>query len=155
MNITIRSIDESDFEQLLKLIQEFSIFEQLPDKMTNSLEKMKEEKDFFQGFVAETTDQKIIGYASYFFCYYTWIGKSLYLDDLYIQPEYRGKGIGTDLIRQIIGKAKETGCHKVRWQVSKWNRPAIDFYRKIGAEINDVEQNCDLVLQSKIETSTG
>ncbi|MDR1257946.1 MAG: GNAT family N-acetyltransferase [Tannerellaceae bacterium] len=144
MNITIRNIKESDFEQLLNLFQEFALFEQLPGKMINSLEKMKEEKAFFHGFVAETTGDKIIGYASYFFCYYTWVGKALYLDDLYIRPGYRGKGVGTDLIRRVIEKAKDTGCHKVRWQVSKWNTPAIDFYKKIGAEINDIDQNCDL-----------
>jgi len=143
----IRDANELDYEQLLHLFQEFSVFEQLPDKMTNSSEKMKEEKDFFHCFVAETADQKIIGYVSYFFCYYTWIGKSLYLDDLYIQSEYRGKRIGTELIHKVIEKAKESGCHKVCWQVSKWNKPAIDFYQKIGAEINDVEQNCDLILE--------
>ena len=142
----IRDINESDYEQLLHLFREFSVFEQLPDKMINSLEKMKEEKDFFHCFVAETADQKIIGYASYFFCYYTWIGKSLYLDDLYVRAEYRGKGIGTKLICKVIEKAKESRCHKVRWQVSKWNKSAIDFYKKIGAEINDVDQNCDLIL---------
>jgi GNAT superfamily N-acetyltransferase len=146
MNIIIRNINESDFEQLLGLFQEFAVFERLPDKMTNSVEKMKEEKDFFHGFVAETADRKIIGYASYFFCYYTWTGKSLYLDDLYIQPGYRGRGIGSDLIHKVIDEAKANGCHKIRWQVSKWNRPAIDFYRKIGAEINDVEENCDLIV---------
>ncbi|MDR1096661.1 MAG: GNAT family N-acetyltransferase [Tannerella sp.] len=146
MNITVRNVRESDFEQLLQLFREFSVFEQLPDKMTNSVEKMKDEKTFFHCFVAETAGGKIVGYASWFFCYYTWTGKSLYLDDLYIQPEYRSRGIGTDLIRRVIEKAKENGCRKVRWQVSKWNRPAIDFYRKIGAEINDVEQNCDLTV---------
>jgi ribosomal protein S18 acetylase RimI-like enzyme len=145
-NITIRSIRESDFERLLDLFQEFSVFERLPDKMINSLEKMNAEKEFIHGFVAEIAGQKIVGYASYFFCYYTWVGKSLYLDDLYVQPEHRGKGIGTDLIRMVIETAKDTGCHKVRWQVSKWNKPAIDFYKKIGSEISDVENNCDLIL---------
>jgi ribosomal protein S18 acetylase RimI-like enzyme len=146
MNITIRRIGEPDFEQLLGLFREFATFELLPDRMTNSVEQMKEEKAFFRGFVAETAGGKIVGYASYFFCYYTWTGKSLYLDDLYIKPEYRGRGIGSDLIRRGIGEARANGCHRVRWQVSKWNRLAIDFYRKIGAEINDVEQNCDLTV---------
>jgi ribosomal protein S18 acetylase RimI-like enzyme len=146
MDITIRRIGEPDFEQLLGLFREFAAFELLPDRMTNSVEQMKEEKAFFRGFVAETAGGKIVGYASYFFCYYTWTGKSLYLDDLYIKPEYRGRRIGSDLIRRVIGEARANGCHRVRWQVSKWNRSAIDFYRKIGAEINDVEQNCDLTV---------
>ena len=145
-DILTRDINESDYEQVLRLFHEFSAFEQLPEKMINSSEKMKKEKEFFHCLVAETANKKIIGYASYFFCYYTWIGKSLYLDDLFVRSEYRGKGIGTDLIHKVIEKAKETGCHKVRWQVSKWNKPAIDFYTNIGAEINDVNLNCDLVL---------
>jgi diamine N-acetyltransferase len=146
MDITIRNISEMDFEQIVNLFQEFAEFEKLPEKMTNSVEKMIAEKDFFHCFVAETSDNKIIGYVSWFFCYYTWSGKSVYLDDLYVQPAYRAKGIGTNLIHKVINMAKENKCHKVRWQVSNWNKPAIDFYGKIGAEINNVEQNCDLLL---------
>jgi diamine N-acetyltransferase len=146
MDITIRNIREMDFEQIMHLFQEFANFEKLPQKMTNSIERMTMEKEFFHCFIAETNDNKIVGYASWFFCYYTWSGKSVYLDDLYVQPEYRGKGIGTNLIHKVIDMAKENKCHKVRWQVSNWNKPAIDFYEKNGAEINDVEQNCDLLL---------
>jgi diamine N-acetyltransferase len=146
MDITLRKISEVDFEQMVYLFQEFAEFEKLSDKMTNSIEKMTEEKEFFHGFVAETTDHKIIGYATWFFCYYTWSGKSVYLDDLYVQPDYRGKGIGSKLIHKVIDMAKENKCHKVRWQVSNWNQSAIDFYEKIGAEINNVEQNCELLL---------
>jgi len=68
------------------------------------------------------------------------------MDDLYVKPEFRGTGIGTQLIHKVIGYAKETHCHKLRWQVSGWNSPAITFYKKIGAEIDGTEQNCDLML---------
>lgn len=67
------------------------------------------------------------------------------MDDLYVEPDFRGQGVGSMLIHQIIEYAKDTGCHKLRWQVSEWNKPAIDFYQKQGAEINHVDQNCDLV----------
>jgi len=145
MEITIRNAVESDFPQIVDLFMEFATFEKMPDKMTNTVEKMIEEKDFFHCFVAESSDKKIIGYATYFFGYYTWIGKSVYMDDLYVKPEYRASGTGTLLIGRVIELAKSSQCHKLRWQVSNWNNPAIGFYKSIGATIDSTEQNCDLI----------
>jgi len=146
MDIKIRSVEERDFAQIVELFKEFATFEKLPEKMTNSVDKMLAEKDFFTCFVAETGDKKIVGYATYFFCYYTWIGKSLYMDDLYVKPEYRASGIGTMLINKVIEFARHSQCRKLRWQVSGWNKPAIGFYTNIGATIEDTEHNCDLIL---------
>lgn len=143
--IRIRAIEETDFLQIMSLFKEFATFEKMPEQMTNSVERMSKEKDFFHCFVAETKDKKIIGYATYFFCYYTWIGKSLYMDDLYVKPEYRANGIGTKLINKVIQFAKDSECNKLRWQVSDWNKPAIDFYTHIGAKIDSNEHNCDLI----------
>ena len=147
MEITIRSAKETDYSQIVDLFKDFATFEKLPEKMTNSLDRMIKEKDFFNCFVAETIENRIVGYVSYFFCYYTWIGKSLYMDDLYVIPESRANGIGTKLINKVIEFAKESDCHKLRWQVSDWNKPAIDFYKNIGATIDSVEKNCDLILE--------
>ena len=146
MEITIRSVSESDFPQLIDLFKEFAIFEKHPDKMVNSIERMMQEKEFFNCFVAETNDGKIIGYATYFYSYYTWSGKSLYMDDLYVTPNFRAKGIGSQLINKVIDFARTSNCHKVRWQVSRWNQQAIGFYNSLGATIDDVEWNCDLLL---------
>jgi GNAT superfamily N-acetyltransferase len=146
MEIKIRSSKETDYSQIVDLFKAFVTFEKLPEKMTNSVDRMNKEKDFFNCFVAETSDNRIIGYVTYFFCYYTWTGKSLYMDDLYVQHEYRAKGVGTKLINKVIEFAKDSKCHKLRWQVSNWNKPAIDFYKNIGATIDSVEQNCDLIL---------
>lgn len=145
MEINIRSSRETDYPQIVGLFKEFAAFEKLPEKMTNSVDRMIKEKDFFNCFVAETNDNRIVGYVTYFFCYYTWIGKSLYMDDLYVQHEYRAKGVGTKLMSKVIEFAKDSECHKLRWQVSEWNKPAIDFYKNIGATIDSVEQNCDLI----------
>lgn len=143
MEISIRKTVESDFEQLIALFMELAEFENLPERMENSVERMKAEQDYFTSWVVEV-EQRIVGYATCFFCYYTWTGKALYMDDLYVKPDFRGSGIGTQLIRTVIQYAQESGCHKLRWQVSDWNKPAIEFYRKLGAEIDGVEQNCDL-----------
>lgn len=144
--MNIRKAVESDFEQINALFKEFAEFERLPEKMVNTVEQMKAEQDYFNCWVVENTDKQIIGYVTYFFAYYTWIGKSMYMDDLYVKPEYRGNGIGALLINKVIEYAKETGCHKLRWQVSNWNNPAISFYQSLGAEISGVEQNCDLII---------
>jgi GNAT superfamily N-acetyltransferase len=145
MTVTIRKIEESDYLVLISLFKEFALFEKLPEKMTNSVEQMLREKEYLTGFVAVNDVDEILGYATYFFGYYTWIGKSLYMDDLYVRPNFRGAGVGTKLIKEVIAFAKAERCKKLRWQVSEWNQPAIDFYKSLGANVDAVESNCDLV----------
>lgn len=147
LNTIIRTATENDFEEIINLFSEFAAFEKQPDKMVNTLEKMKTESAFFHCFVAVTHEGTIVGYATYFFAYFTWVGKSLYMDDLYVKPEFRGRGIGTQLIKAVIAYAKEAKCAKVRWQVSHWNTPAIEFYNSLGAKISTSEYNCDLSLK--------
>ena len=145
MTFTIRKIEVSDFLVLISLFKEFALFEKLPEKMTNSVEQMLREKEYLTGFVAVNAVDEILGYVTYFFGYYTWIGKSLYMDDLYVRPDFRGAGVGTKLINEVIAFAKADNCKKLRWQVSEWNQPAIDFYKSLGANVDAVESNCDLV----------
>lgn len=79
----IRRATEADFEQVHALFMEFAEFEKLPDKMVNTVERMKSEQEYFNCWVVENPDDnKIIGYVTYFFCYYTWTGKAIYMDDL-------------------------------------------------------------------------
>ncbi len=146
MSYQIREIEPEDYKELIKLFQEFALFEKLPDKMKNSEELMHMESDYINGFVAIDSDNNIIGYVTYFFAYYTWIGKSMYMDDLYVKQNFRGKEIGSILIKNVIEKAKVTECKKLRWQVSEWNQSAIKFYKNLGATVDNVESNCDLSL---------
>jgi diamine N-acetyltransferase len=144
MKVAIRTAKEKDFAAILSLIKEFAVFQKTPAKVTITLEQMIKEKNFFQCLLAETHDHKVVGFASFFFAYYSWSGKALYLDDLDVQEAFRRQSIGKNLLDQIITLAKNERCKKVRWQVSNWNTNAIDFYKKIGASIDDVEINCDL-----------
>lgn len=146
MNIHIRPAVEADFPEIIALFHEFALFEKLPEKMTNSVAQMQLEKEFFHAFVALSPDGRLAGYVTYSFGYYTWIGKSLYMDDLYVRPSFRGQGIGKQLMQEVITLGKSEGCRKLRWQVSQWNEPAIAFYKKAGAQIDNTEQNCDLLL---------
>ena len=139
----IRPIEETDYEELISMFKEFATFQKMPDKMINSVEQMTTESIYLTGFVVENDSGRLIGYATYFYAYFTWIGKSLYMDDLYVKPEYRRKGLGQKLIESVINKAKTDNCKKVRWQVSEWNQNAIDFYKRIGAKVDNTESNCD------------
>jgi ribosomal protein S18 acetylase RimI-like enzyme len=147
MKVSIRRAIENDFPQIIDLFQEFALFEKIPEKMINSANKMVSEKEYFNCFIAETDNKEIIGYAAVFFSYHTWSGKSLYMDDLYVKEKYRKNGIGKRLLDVVIEFARKEKCGKVRWQVSNWNKDAQDFYKKMGAKIDDVELNCDLILQ--------
>jgi ribosomal protein S18 acetylase RimI-like enzyme len=149
MQITIRPIEEKEFPAIIELFREFATFEKRPEKMTNSVERLQREKEHFHCFVAVDATDRIIGYATYFFSYHTWTGKCLHMDDLYVKPDFRGMGIGQRLLDEVIALAKDSACHKVRWQVSDWNTPAQEFYKKLGAEITNGEWNCDLWLQDE------
>lgn len=148
-SVVIREAKYPDFPQILELFREFSVYQKLPERMHNTLERMVEEEDYFHCFVAETEKGGIIGYVTWFYTYFTWSGKGLYIDDLYVRPSYRGIGIGKQLMEKVIALGKAAKCHKIRWQVSWWNEPAIAFYKKLGAEIDDIEKNCDLNIDNK------
>ena len=143
MNYTIRLSEEEDYAQILAFIKELALFEKAPDKVLNTVEFMKQEKHLFGCYVAVSENDEIIGIALYFFAYFTWIGKSLYLDDLYVKTEYRNFGIGRELLKKIFKLAKDENCRRLRWQVINWNTEAIELYKKVGATIDDEWINCD------------
>ena len=81
-------------------------------------------------------DGQPAGFALYFFNYSTWLGKpGLYLEDLFVKPEMRGKGIGKALLAYLARIAIDNNCYGMRWQVLDWNQPSIDFYNSLGGEI--------------------
>ncbi|NLJ42531.1 MAG: GNAT family N-acetyltransferase [Bacteroidales bacterium] len=146
MNINIRKAEENDFPAVLSLIKELAEFEKSPEKVTNTVDLMKKEKDLFICYVAETDDREIVGMALFFFAYYTWVGKSLYLDDIYVKKDFRNNKIGKSLLKKVFEIARKEECKRVRWQVLNWNQSAIDVYRKLGAEIDDEWLNCSFDL---------
>lgn len=140
--MNIRVAREADFEGILGMIKELAAFEQAAHKVSNSVDQMLAEKEHFRCFVAEDEDGNLVGMALYFFAYYTWAGKSLYLDDLYVKPEWRGKGLGLELLKRVFAVAEAEGCKRVRWQVLEWNANAIAFYKKAGAKLDQEWITC-------------
>ena len=145
MNIQIRKAEPIHFAEIYKLIMEFAVFINTPQKVFITPEQMANDKDYFNCLIALDND-KIVGFATYFTAYYSWTGKAIYLDDLYVLETHRKLGIGNKLFDEVIKIAKTENCKKVRWQVSNWNTKAIEFYKRRGATIDQVEINCDLII---------
>ncbi len=150
MSFTIRQGKSADFPAILALIKELALFENAPEKVTNTVAQMEEEQALFNTVVVENEQGEIIAMMLYYFTYYTWVGKSLYLDDLYVKKAYRGNEIGKKLIKKLFSIAKENNCKRVRWQVLDWNEPAIAFYKKLGATLDGEWINCDFDKQQII-----
>lgn len=143
MDIKIRKATVNDFPAIFGLIMELAEYEKSPEKVSNSLELMYEQKEYFNCYVAETEEKEIIGMALYYFAYYTWVGKTLYLDDLYVKEAYRGNGLGTRLMDKMFEVAKTEKCKRFRLQVLNWNHPAIKLYEKSGFNVDKTWYNCD------------
>ena len=145
MNFKIRKALPEDFPSILEMVHALAEFEQEPDKVTNTIEQMLAEQEYFECFVAvDKKDLEIIGFCLYYFVYYTWVGKSMYLDDLYVKEAKRGMGVGSELLKTLFKTAKENNCKRLRWQVLDWNTNAIALYEKLGADIQKNWLNCDL-----------
>lgn len=146
---TVRKGKKEDLPAILDLIKELALYEKAPDEVTNTLEMM--EKDgfgpdpVFGFFVVEKEDNKIvIGTAIYYYRYSTWKGKRLYLEDYIITEKERGKGAGKLLFERVLAKSLEESCTGMMWQVLDWNEPAINFYKKYGAGMEEDWINCSL-----------
>jgi len=140
--ILIRSASEKDVPAILSLIKELAEYEKLSDQVVASEDEIKKvlfgENNFVEILIAECEGQ-IAGQALFFKNFSTFLGKpGIYLEDLYVRPEMRSKGISKALLDKLISLAKERNYGRVEWSVLDWNESAIDFYKKIGAKpLND------------------
>ena len=136
--IFIRSATENDIPVIFALIKELAEFEKLADQIKTSEGELRNTlfgKDRFVEILLAEYEQKVVGQALFFKNFSTFLGRpGIYLEDLYVKPDMRGKGIGKALLDKIISIAKERNYGRVEWSVLDWNEPAIDFYKKIGAK---------------------
>lgn len=132
----IRQATAKDLPVLHNLVLELAEYEKAAHEFTATLGDYQ--RDFqegvFEALVAEA-DGEIAGMALYYMTYSTWKGKMLYLEDFVVREAYRRKGIGEALFDTFLATAKAKGCRLAKWQVLDWNEPAIQFYRKKSATI--------------------
>jgi GNAT superfamily N-acetyltransferase len=134
---TIRPADEADVPLINHFIRELATYEKLADAVVATEEQLRRtlfgEKRFAEVLIAEE-DGTPVGFALYFFNYSTFMGKpGLYLEDLFVKPETRGRGYGKALLARLAAIARERDCGRFEWAVLDWNEPAIGFYRSVGA----------------------
>lgn len=137
----IRDAEIKDFNRIYELNQEFARLYNAEDKLTLEKDQLIKDRDLFKCRVA-IVDDIIVGFTTYFTAYYTWVGKAIYLDDLFVTEEYRGRNIGDKLLDDVIEVARQNHCVRVVWQVSEWNKKAQKFYLNKGAKIDSGELNC-------------
>ncbi|MCI6153462.1 MAG: GNAT family N-acetyltransferase [Fusobacterium perfoetens] len=135
--INFRFAEEKDTELILKYIIELASYEKLENEVVATTELLK--KWIFQEKKAEVIfpmlENKEIGFALFFHNFSTFLGKAgIYLEDLYIIPQYRGKGYGKALLKELAKITVERGCGRLEWWCLDWNKPSIDFYLSLGAE---------------------
>ncbi len=145
MNIKIRKAKRADCPRILELVQELAIYEKAPKEVTVTLEHFEQSgfgsRPVWWAYVAEI-DGKIQGFALYYIRFSTWKGQRMYLEDLLVTEEMRGKGIGKLLVDKLINEAKKRKLNGIQWQVLEWNEPAINFYKKYNAAFDGEWVNC-------------
>ena len=138
--MNIRKGTPDDMKAVLSLIQDLAIFEKEPDAVEVTAEDLIRDGfgtvPLFHVFVAEV-EKQIVGIALYYYRYSTWKGKTIHLEDLIVKDEMRGKGIGYALYSEIIKQGKKDGVRRIDWHVLDWNTPAVEFYKKSGANVFD------------------
>lgn len=137
----IRTATIEDSEEILALIYELALYEKAPEEAKATKEQIID--SFFSHdpkVFCEIVEEggAVAGFAIWFLNYSTWQGKhGIYLEDLYVRPEYRGRGFGKALLQHLAGICEEKGYGRFQWWVLDWNTPAIDFYKSLGAQAMD------------------
>jgi GNAT superfamily N-acetyltransferase len=135
----IREAKRGDEHAIMSLIHALAEYEKAPLEVVNTSEDLAIhlfDERICDALVVETSSQLIVGFALFYTNYSTWKGKCLYLEDFYIQPEFRLKGIGSELFDRVVEIAKERKVKRMDWQVLEWNEPALEFYKKKKATLD-------------------
>ncbi len=134
--LSIRPSGREDVPVLYEMIRELADSEKSLDKLTTTQTDLMNDgfgpEPKFRALIADW-EGKPAGYALFFACYSTWRGPQIFLEDLYIRAEFRGKGVTTNLMAQVAKIAVTRKCRAVRWEVLDWNTPAVNLYASLGA----------------------
>lgn len=138
--LSFRFAKEEDVPIILNFIRELAQYEKMLDEVVATEDLLTEW--IFRQKKAEVlfavVDEKEVGFALFFHNFSTFLGRAgIYLEDLYVKPEYRGKGYGKKILQQLAKLAVERGCGRLEWWCLDWNKPSIEFYKSLGAKAMD------------------
>jgi len=138
-DFTIRPANAGDVAEILRLIRALAEYEKLAEQAVGTEARMRESlfgaRPAAEALVAECNG-RAVGFALFFTTFSTFLCKpGLYLEDLFVEPEHRGAGIGKALLRRLAGLAVERKCGRFEWRVLDWNEPSIRFYESLGAKL--------------------
>jgi GNAT superfamily N-acetyltransferase len=153
--LTIRPAQVQDVDAIFELILGLADYEQLTDKVTGNSELLRShlfsDRPYAESIVAEL-DDRVVGFGLFFHTYSTFLTQpGLYLEDVFVLPEYRRQGIGKALMMSVAKIANERGCGRLEWSVLDWNQPAIDFYQSLGATILPDWKICRMTAETLAE----
>ncbi len=136
-NLTFRTAERKDTELILQFIKKLAEYEKMSNEVIADVKTLEER--IFDRQKAEVIfaveDGKEIGFALFFHNFSTFLGRDgIYLEDLFVEPDYRGRGYGKALLKKLASIAVERGCGRLEWWCLDWNKPSIDFYLSLGAE---------------------
>lgn len=135
--LRLRAAAESDLEDIFELIGELADYERLREQMVGNIEDLRRHlfsEPRYAHVVMAHWGEQVAGFALYFFSYSTFLCRpGLYLEDLFVRPAFRGRGVGRQLLEELERRALEAGCGRFEWSVLDWNQNAIDFYLEFGA----------------------
>ena len=138
--ITLRKAESFDIPLIFSLVKELALFERAPEEVTATIDDYEingfSDKPLFDAFLLFENDQ-LAGFSLWYFRFSTWKGKRLYLEDLFVKSEFRSKGYGKLLMEATIEEAKATNSKGLMWQVLDWNTPAIEFYKRKNAILDE------------------
>ena len=136
-SFNIRAATAADIPVILRLIRDLATYERAPNDVVateNGLREVLFGNDRAAQVLLLFEEEDAVGFAVYFFNFSTWLGRpGLYLEDLFVEPENRGRGHGRALLVHLAKIARDHGCGRMEWAVLDWNEPAIGFYKKLGA----------------------
>lgn len=141
MTVTLRAAAPADVPTILRFVRDLAIYEREPDAVKATEADLQRvlfgARPYAEAIIAEDAGAPL-GFAIFFHNFSTWEGKpGLYLEDLYVTPEARGRGVGKALLARLAALAIERDCARLEWSVLDWNAPAIAFYRALGAVAMD------------------
>ncbi|KAM6969858.1 thialysine N-epsilon-acetyltransferase-like [Aplochiton taeniatus] len=155
MNFKVRIAEREDCKDISRLMMELAVFEKMPEQVKITHTELERDgfspNPFYECLVAELPEENktkeghtIVGYALYFYTY-TWQGRSVYMEDLYVMPEFRGKGLGKELMSKVAQVGKEKQCVRLQLSVLDWNTPSLDFYVAKGAKDHTASEGLHLI----------